>query len=431
MNHQHLQWATRPPMGWNSWDCFGVSVTEHEIRANADFIAANLKSHGWEYVVVDLDWFAPDATVHNYKKYGLRQLVDEYGRVIPCPLKFPSSVNGAGFKPLAEYVHSLGLKFGIHIMRGMPYQAAEQKCEIKGTRYTCDQIAQPKDRCFWYANNIGVKLTHRAGQAYYDSLAALYAEWGVDFIKADDMNSWDGDGQVYPYHTDEIEALRKAIDKTGRPMVLSLSPGAALVCNANHLRNNANMWRISADFWDDWAALKRQFARCELWAPYTIPGAWPDPDMLPLGRIGIRGEVGVERKTHFLPNEQRTLLTLWSIFRAPLMFGGHLPGTDAETLALITNDEVLEANQQGSNARCLWAKGDCIAWASDAPDGGKFLALCNLGDLPETVSVQLSEMGLFGGEVIRDLWEHQDLGNVASVWVTSVPAHGAQMYKIK
>lgn len=315
-------------MGWNSWDCFGVSVTEQDIKDNADYIAANLKEYGWEYVVVDLGWYAPDATVQNYKKYGLEQLIDDHGRLIPCPEKFPCSADGSGFKKLADYVHSLGLKFGIHIMRGMPFQAADQRCPVMGTDVTCDQIAQPADRCFWFANNIGIKMTEPAGQAYYDSIFSLYAEWGVDFVKADDINSWDGDGQIYPYHTDEIEAVRKAIDSSGRSMVLSLSPGAALVCNANHLRKHSNMWRISADFWDDWEALKRQFARCELWTPYIIEGAWPDPDMLPLGRIGIRGEVGVERKTNFLPNEQVTLMTLWSIFKAPLMFGGHLPGSD-------------------------------------------------------------------------------------------------------
>ncbi len=417
-------------MGWNSWDCFGVSVTEQDIKDNADYIAANLKQYGWEYVVVDLGWYAPDATVHNYKKYGLEQLIDEYGRLIPCPKKFPCSADGSGFKKLADYVHGLGLKFGIHIMRGMPFQAADQQCPVLGTDATCEQIAQPADRCFWYANNIGIKMTEPAGQSYYNSIFSLYAEWGVDFVKADDINSWDGDGQIYPYHTDEIEAVRKAIDSTGRPMVLSLSPGAALVCNANHLRKHANMWRISADFWDDWEALKRQFARCELWAPYIIEGAWPDPDMLPLGRIGIRGEVGVERKTNFLPNEQTTLMTLWSIFKAPLMFGGHLPGSDEDTLKLISNAEVLAVNQQGQCPKPLGRKGDLLAWSSDTSDGGKNVAIFNLGDLSASYTLFHKDFGLVGSAAVRDLWSQTDVGAFEGQYTFDVPAHGARLFKL-
>jgi alpha-galactosidase len=430
MSDSHLAWAPTPPMGWNSWDCFGVSITEAEVRENAAFMAKHLKDCGWEYVVIDIDWYAPEATTENYKQYGLKQLVDPHGRPIPDPVKFPSSADGGGFTQLAEYVHSLGLKFGIHLMRGMPFQAAEQKCIIEGTDITCDQIADSKDRCPWYANTVGVKLTAEGGQAYYDSLTRLFASWGVDFIKADDMNSWDGGEEATPYHTDEIEALRRAIDKSGRPMVLSLSPGAALVCNARHLRESVNMFRISADFWDDWDSLKRQFSRCARWAEYIIVGSWPDPDMLPLGRIGIRGEVGEERKTHFLPAEQRTLMTLWCIFRAPLMFGGHLPGTDEATLALIQNKEVLEVNQMGADPACLWQRGDLIAWSSKAPGGGFYLGLFNHDDLPRRMDFLLAELGLTGAVSVRDLWERSDLGTFTGTLPVEIPAHGAVLYKL-
>jgi len=423
--------AKTPPMGWNSWDCFGVSVTEQEVRENAEFMAKHLKPFGWEYIVVDLAWYAPDAHKDNYKLPGLNQLMDEYGRLIPAPNKFPSSAGGKGFKPLADYVHSLGLRFGLHIMRGIPVQAAERKLPVLGSNETARNIAQPQDVCYWFKSNYGINMTRPGGQAYYDSIAALYASWDVDFIKADDLNSWDGEGQHDPYHTDEIEGLATAIRKTGRPMVLSLSPGAARVCNANHLRRHANMWRISYDFWDHWDALKKQFDRCKLWSPYVTEGAWPDADMLPIGRIGIRGEVGKPRATNFTRDEQITLMTLWCIFRSPLMFGGHLPESDELSLEQITNGEAMAVNQFSANNRELFRRSDHIAWIADVPESDdKYLALFNAGDANAEVSTSFQEMGLNGATCkVRDLWAKQDLGSFKQSFSMKINAHGAGLYR--
>jgi len=424
--------AKTPPMGWNSWDCFGVSVTEAEVRANAEYMAKHLKPFGWEYIVVDLCWFAPDAHKDNYKKPGLHQLIDEHGRLIPDPVKFPSSAGGQGFKPLADYVHSLGLKFGIHIMRGIPVPAVEQDTPILGSAATARDIAQPEDICYWYKNNYGINCTRDGAQAYYDSITRLYASWGVDFIKADDMNSWDGEGQHDPYHTDEIEALVAGIREAGRPVVLSLSPGAARVCNAAHLRRHANMWRISFDFWDNWEALKKQFDRCRLWAPYVAAGGWPDADMLPIGRIGIRGEVGTPRATQFTPDEQVTLMTLWCIFRSPLMFGGHLPESDDLSLQQITNPEALTVNQCSANNRELFRRGGHIGWLAEVPDSDdRYLALFNLDDKAAEVTATFQEMGLNGAPAqVRDLWARRDLGRHAGVFQAMLPAHGAGLYRL-
>ncbi|TWU63272.1 Alpha-galactosidase A precursor [Crateriforma conspicua] len=418
-------------MGWNSWDCFGVSVTEDDIKANADYVAKHLKQYGWEYIVVDLCWFAPDANTDNYKKFGLHQLTDEYGRLIPDPVKFPSSSGGAGFKPLADYVHNLGLKFGIHIMRGIPWQAAENDLPIKGCDATAGHIAQPVDVCLWYANMYGVNLTRDGGQQYYDSLAELYASWDVDLIKADDMNSWDGEGNHEPYHTDEIEALAKAIDKAGRPVTLSLSPGAARVCNAAHLRRHANMWRISFDFWDEWESLQKQFDRCALWAPYIQQGHWPDADMLPLGRIGIRGEVGDARFTNFTEPEQYTLMTLWCIFRSPLMFGGHLPESDELSLRLITNPEVIAVNQASSNNRQVSRDETSVVWMAECLESGDpYVAVFNVSDVDAEIEVDLSSLRLSGNWTVRDLWKRQTLGDVSQNLVANVQGHGAAMYRL-
>ena len=373
--------AHTPPMGWNSWDCFGLDVTESEVRRNAEFMSRHLKEYGWEYIVVDLGWYAPGVNTGNYKNPNIPLLTDSFGRLIPVRERFPSSAGGRGFGPLADHIHSLGLKFGIHIMRGIPWISVEQRLPVKGTHVSCADIADRTDRCLWYGSMYGVDCTKEGSQEYYDSLVELYTAWGVDFIKADDMGSWDGDGLNSPLRTDEIAALSEAIRKHGNRIVLSISPGAAYVGNARFLGNHAHMWRISCDFWDDWSALKRQFPRCAAWAVRRQPGRWPDADMLPLGKIGIRGEVGRERYTHFTQDEQRTLISLWCIFRSPLMFGGDLSQADDFTLRLLCNRQVLEICRCSTGNRQVLAAGDIVVWVAEHPEKGlRYTAIFNLGE---------------------------------------------------
>lgn len=373
--------ALTPPMGWNSWDCFGLDVTEQEVKNNAEFMAKYLKEYGWEYVVVDLGWYAPNVTTKNYKQKNIPLLTDEFGRLIPVEERFPSSSNGKGFKPLADYIHSLGLKFGIHIMRGMPWIAAEKKQLIKGTDITCDTVAEEKDQCLWYGSMYGIDCTKKGAQEYYDSLIELYTSWDVDFIKADDMGTWDGDGLNSPLRTDELEALAASIEKFGNIIVLSVSPGAAYIGNAYHLSRHAHMWRISCDFWDNWEALKRQFPRCAAWSKRKIAGHWPDADMLPLGKIGIRGEVGEARNTNFTKEEQITLMTLWCMFRSPLMFGGDLPQSDDFTMSLITNKKALDVNQHSKNNKQIYADEEIIVWTAENENNSKnYIAIFNISE---------------------------------------------------
>jgi hypothetical protein len=344
-------------MGWNSWDCFGTTVTEAQTKANADFMAAKLKAHGWQYVVVDIQWYEPSAKGHDYVP-GARLVMDEFSRLLPATEKFPSAANGAGFKPLADYVHSLGLKFGIHLMRGIPRQAVKQNTAVLGTDKRAADIADTSSVCSWNPDMYGVDVRRPGGQEYYDSLLALYASRGVDFIKVDDI--------ARPYDEVqklEIEAIRRAIAKTGRPIVFSLSPGETPLARGEHVADHANMWRISDDFWDNWPALFAQFKRLHDWTPHRRSGAWPDADMLPLGTI----EFG--RQTHFTRDEQFTLMTLWSIARSPLMHGGDMTHTDDFTLSLLTNDEVLAVNQRSAHNRQLFRTADgLIAWVADVPD---------------------------------------------------------------
>jgi hypothetical protein len=371
------QWAPTPPMGWNSWDCFGPTVVESEVKANADYMAKNLKQYGWEYIVVDIRWYVGNDKAHGYNETNPDYVMDEYGRFQPAVNRFPSAANGKGFKPLADYIHSKGLKFGIHIMRGIPVIAVKQNTKIKGSSARAQDIYSEKDQCRWLRDMYTVVPGKPGAQEYYNSLFELYASWGLDFIKIDDLSS--------PiYFTGEIEMIRKAIDRTGRKILLSTSPGETPIDHAKHVQNNANMWRTVGDFWDSWQQLKEHFDVFKRWNQYRAPGAWPDGDMLPLGHIGIRAERGNDRMSAFTKDEQRTLMTLWSIFKSPLMFGGDLPGNDAFTLSLLTNKAVLDVLKYSTGNRELFRTKENAGWiANDPKTGDKYLALFNIADQVE------------------------------------------------
>ena len=419
--------APTPPMGWNSWDSFGTGVTEDETKANADYMSSKLAKHGWQYIVVDIQWSEPNPKTHGYRPEA-QLVMDANGRLTPATNRFPSSADGKGFKPLADYVHSKGLKFGIHIMRGIPRRAVDQDLPVLGTQVKASAIADKASICRWNSDMYGVDVTRPGGQEYYDSIVQMYASWGIDFIKADDMFGFGEGGD----HSSEIAALSKAIKKSGRPIVLSLSPGTRNPAKVASFGPYAQMWRISGDFWDRWVDLKRQFPNFTKWQPYAKPGNWPDGDMLPLGHIGIRAERGDPRMSLLTKDEQRTLMTLWSVARSPLMFGGHLPDNDAFTLDLITNDEVLVVNQKANDAKELFTKGDQVAWVATLPgSNAKYLAVFNTGDTAEeSIKVTWSDVGLSGKCSVRDLWAKKDLGVVSDGQTFKVAPHASAFYKI-
>lgn len=425
MNHH--QFSPTPPMGWNSWDCYGASVTESEVRGNADYMAQNLKEHGWEYIVVDIQWSEPGAVSDAYRPF-VRLEMDDYSRLIPAVNRFPSAEGGQGFKPLGEYVHGLGLKFGIHIMRGIPRQAVHDNTPIKGTNLTARDIAHTCSFCGWNTDMYGVDASKAGAQEYYNSLFEMYAEWGVDYIKVDDIaDSWLHGGT----HLGEIELIRKAIDHAGRPMVLSLSPGPAPVKHADFFEANANLWRMTDDFWDKWSLLLDMFDRCETWEGRPKPGCWPDCDMLPLGRIGIRSNSG-DRWTRFTKDEQLTMMTLWSIFRSPLMFGGEMRDNDEWTLSLLTNSDVLHMHRHSSGARKLSHADGKVVWTAQGPDGETYAALFNTNDEASEVSVTLAELGLSAdGEAgAKELWSGETVQIAGGKLQANVPPHGAVLYRL-
>ena len=412
-------WAPAPPMGWNSWDCFGTTVTEAQTVAQTDFMAAKLKSHGWEYIVVDIQWYEPGSKGHDYRK-DAKLTMDGFGRLLPAIEKFPSAANGVGFKKLGDYVHAKGLKFGIHMMRGIPRQAVKANTPVKGTKFRAADIAITASTCKWNPDMFGVDATKPGGQEYYDSIFEMLAGWGVDFIKVDDLSR--------PYdavQTAEVEAIRKAIDKTGRKIIFSTSPGETPLHQGAHVSHHANMWRISDDFWDSWPMLFAQFKRLHDWTPHRIAGAYPDADMLPLGVIGLG------RKTNFTPDEQVTMMSLWLIARSPLIHGGDMTKTDDFTLSLLTNDETLAVNQRSSNNRQIFRTADgLIAWIADIPDSAsKYLAIFNTrDDSSANITVTFADTGLAGSVRVRDIWKKQDIGSFEGSFGAETPAHGSRLF---
>ena len=419
----YWNWAPTPPMGWNSYDAWGSSVTEKEVLANACYMREHLLAHGWKYVVIDFRWYdsvSPDDDRDiNRERAGAKLFADGYGRLLPATNRFPSALGGNGFKPFADNIHAMGLKFGIHMMRGIPRQAVRAKTPIEGSRFSAADAGNTNTICGWCPDMFGVR-DNAAGQAWYDSCARLWASWGVDFVKVDDLS--------VPYHAHEIEMIRKALDKCGRPMVFSTSPGPTSPAHAVHITKLANMWRVSGDFWDRWPDLNRAFNLFAQWQDVGGPGHWPDLDMIPFGHIGIKCTIaGRERETRFSHGEQVMLMSFWALAPSPLMLGANLPDMDEWTLSLLTNDEVLAVNQDAlckPGHRVMQSQYTEI-WVKRLKDGSNAIGLFNRSPAAQDVTLHWKDAGLAGKQTLRNLWSHQDLGTFEARYSVEVPGHDA------
>jgi alpha-galactosidase len=422
--------APAPPMGWNSWDSYGLTITEAQFAANVDVMARRLEPAGWRYAVIDEGWYLqnPEATG---KPADFHYTLNEEGQYAPALNRFPSAAHGVGLKAVGDSVHAKGLLFGIHIIRGIPKQTVAANAAIAGGFHAAD-AAEQGDTCSWNPDNFGVK-ENAAGQAWYDGLIEQYASWGVDYLKVDCIAS-------HPYKADEIRMIHKAIAKAGRPIVLSLSPGPTSLDNAVEVGQHAQLWRISDDVWDFWdrtggkefpRPLKKQFATIASWQKFAKPGNWPDADMLPLGELKpVPGYEG-PRSSRLTHDEQQTMVTLWSIARSPLFMGGNLTMLDDFTAALLTNAEVIAVNQQGHDQRLVGQDGDVVAWASKGSGGREYLALFNVGDAPATAAGSFEHYGLAGkGYRVRSLWEKKELGKATAV-TQALPPHGAVLLELR
>ncbi len=445
-------WAQTPPMGWNSWDSFGAGVWQADVLANADYMVKNLKPHGWNLITIDIQWYEPLAHTDAYRPNAVLE-TDANGRLLPAPNRFPLTRDTRSFKPIADVLHAQGLKFGLHLLRGIPRQSVDRdNAPILGTTFHAADIADKVNVCRWNGDMYGVDMSKPGAQEYYDSVFAQMASWDLDFVKVDDLSG----------HDAEIQAVRKAIDHCGRPIVFSISPGGA----SNALvAANANMWRISGDFWDNWPALYQQFTNTNNGTPFRGPGHWPDADMIPFGNIRTWNDS--DHWTKFTNDEHYTLMSLWSIARSPLILGGNLPRNTDFELAMLTNDEVIAVNQHSTNNKQLSNANGQIAWVADVPDSkDKYVAIFNATPLPAAggrgrgrgrgaapataaaaapvppaasgpattqpavISVALSDLGFTAPCAVRDLWTHKDLGTVKDTIAATVNSHGAVLYRV-
>ncbi|XP_074309996.1 uncharacterized protein LOC141644384 [Silene latifolia] len=354
--------AVTPPRGWNSYDSFCWTVSEEEFLHNAELVSQRLRSHGYEYVVVDYLWYRKKVPGAYPDSSGF-DVIDEWGRMVPDPDRWPSSKGGKGFTEVAKKVHSMGLKFGIHVMRGISTQAVNAQTPIldttKGGAYVEGGLA-------WRANDIGIKertctwMSHGfmsvntelgAGRAFLRSLYEQYAEWGVDFVKHDCVFGADLD-------IEEISFVSEVLRKLSRPILYSLSPGTSVTPDmAKKVGNLVNMYRITGDDWDTWGDVaahfdvSRDFAAANMIGSSSLMGkSWPDLDMLPLGWLTDPGSnEGPHRNSKLNIEEQKTQMTLWAMAKSPLMFGGDMRKLDDTTYKLITNPTILEINAFSSN----------------------------------------------------------------------------------
>jgi len=311
-------------------------------------------------------------------------------------------------------------------MRGIHRYASYNKLPIKGVPYNAGELAETTDTCRWLNHMYGVDPLKSGAQEYCNSLFELYASWGVDFVKVDDI--------LFPnYHKEEIEMIRNAINKCGRPIVLSLSPGEAPIEMAEHLKTNGNMWCISADFWDRWEDLRHNFDLMSYWSQHRSTGAWPDGDMLSVGCLSIDGRPnGSERNSRFTWPEHYTLFTLWTIARSPLMIGGDLLNSPDSTLHFLANPEVIAVNQNSTDNKPLYTDDNKAIWIAEDPEtGSKYIALFNLTDSVSTINFDFQSIELTGKVKIRDLWMRKDLGVFYSGYSIKLQPHGAGLYKLE
>ncbi|AEG43588.1 glycoside hydrolase family 27 protein [Isoptericola variabilis] len=432
-----------PPMGWNSWDSYGTTVTEDEVLANARFMAERMADVGWDTVVVDIQWYEPTARAGGYNQDAPVQF-DERGFLEPVIARFPSADGGAGFAPLAAAVHDLGLRFGIHLMRGIARRAVEADLPVPGTEHTTGEIADRGSTCPWNPDCYGLRHDHPGAQAWLDAMIEHVVGWGVDFLKVDDM--------LAPYHADAIEALSLAVRRAelrhGRRVTVSLSPGTELsLAHLEHLREHADMWRVSDDLWDRWEDVEAQLTRLARWAPHSGPAGWADADMLPLGRIGLRAERGEPRDSLLTADERRTMLSLWCLARSPLFVGGDLPTSDAATIADLTNPAVLDVARGSGGGRELLREGDLVVWGARGGGergggelaGARWAGVFNTGREARRVRVPAASADLPGApEALTDVWTGERVRLAPASAATAgdtvidvdVPAHGVRLLRL-
>jgi alpha-galactosidase len=422
--------APQPPLGWNSFDSYGVYLHEKAALANLEAMAELLAPYGYQYFVIDNGWFGEyklkPGTLYPLEKHASDVRVNEFGHVLPSKTYF-----SGGLEPIAKRCHQLGLKFGLHMMRGIPRKAYELNLPIKGTPYRARDIADltPANNCTWCTYNYGVDMSKPGAQEWYDGLIQHLADLGVDMIKYDD---------IVPYPA-EIEAVAKAIAKTGRPILLSLSPGGDVDPAAIKSFQKAHMLRVTKDVWDEAHYLDDCFAAWKHWTGKQADNFWIDMDMIPFGQllmmspkieltgpddgatVRLAGK-GYRRWQQFSPDQMFTFITLRALSASPLMIGGDLPTMDGFSLRLITDPDMLACNQNGVMGKLVSARDGLEIWTAAEkrrPHKG-WIGVFNRTDQVKRVTLTQSLLGLEKEATLYNIWRGRKQHKVTASSVAEV-----------
>jgi alpha-galactosidase len=391
--------AQKPPLGWNSFNSYGVYLHHDAAMENLKAMAEKLKPHGYEYFVIDGGWYGEfeliPGTLYPKEKHADNVQMNEYGIYQPSKVYF-----GKGFKPIVDYAHQLGLKIGIHLMRGICRKAVELNLPVKGTNYRAADIADLNSTCAWNHHNYGIDMSKPGAQEFYDSVLAQVADWEFDFVKVDDLNA-------YP---EEIIAVANAIEKCGRKIVYSLSPGGAVYMPDLPFYKRANMLRTTVDIWDRREDLDKAFAAWKRFEGIARRGFWPDLDMIPFGKLLLMSPekystgdqqvdlagFGNTRHSNLTLPQMRTFITMRALSASPLFMGGDLPSLDDYSLKLITNTAMLACNQNGECGINVYEKNNVEVWIANQQNspGYGWLGIFNRNKTTKTVMLTREELGL-------------------------------------
>jgi alpha-galactosidase len=401
--------AQTPFMGWSTWSFDGSNPTEANIEAQANVEASKLARYGYNYVLLDDHYYLNPGTT-----------VDQYGRWVANPTQFPH-----GIAAVANYVHKLGLKFGIYLTPGIPLAAVNQNTPIQGTSYHARNIAF-KNR---YENNYGgfgevmeyINYSAPGSQAFVNSWADEFASWGVDFLKMDAVTN---------ANILDVRAWSIALRQSGRPIIFDLS-NTLDPTSIDLWRQYANAWRIDGDVQCyatclstqlvDWTYVSTRFNDAPTWAPLARPGGWNDLDSLNVADGALDGITNDERQTY---------MTLWAIEAAPLYAGDDLIHMDSYGLSLLTNTEVIALDQQGKAAVPVSQSSGHQVWYVKNNDGSYTVALFNLDDTSATITVNWRSLGFSGTATVRDLWSHTNLGLFSTNFSATLKTHASRLLKV-
>lgn len=404
------QLALTPPMGWSSWNCYGTGITQERAMATAQaLLKTGLADYGYSYINIDSGW------------QGIR---DGKENALQPNSAFPD------MKALGDYLHENGLKFGIY---SSPWMGTY-------TGHLGSSSDDPEGKSWWveegsvtpYYQVDQTKITRdslfRFGKySFARQDARQWAEWGVDFLKYD----WNAIDAWW------LKDMRSALLATGRDIILSLS------CHTGYalgpvLQENSELWRTAGgDLKDSWDKIVAAGIKQERWAGYTRPGSWPDADMLVLGKIGWGRDMRREFElhwTHLTADEQYTHMSLWALLSSPLIIGCDLTEIDDFTLSLLTNNEVIDVNQDPLAFQAAKFSGDedHAVYIKPLEDGSVAIGLFNFSDTTRMIGFRPHNLGLIGQQTIRDIWRQKDIAKIEQTdwWETPVRSHGVKLLKV-